>query len=82
MLKPTGATRGKVMDEQLFIADRAMLDGATELIACYGPEAAIEAGQRADASRDRGNVIHYCRWRQIERLIALLDAPDARGSLH
>ena len=70
------------MHEQFFIADRATLDGATDLIARFGSAAAGEAAQRADISRDRGNVVLFCRWRRIERLIALLDDPAATGSVH
>ena len=70
------------MNEQLYIADRATLDGATDLIARFGSYAADEAAQRAGLSRDRGNVIHFCRWRQIERLIRLLAQPCATGTIH
>jgi len=70
------------MDEQLFIADRTVLDGATDLMTRFGSDAAFEAAQRADSSRDRGNVVHFCRWRQVERLIVLLDGGFSVGSLH
>jgi len=70
------------MEEPLFIADRATLDGATDLIARFGPVAASEAAQRAEHSRDRGNVLHFCRWRQVERLILLLDDAAPFGTIH
>ena len=35
-----------------------------------------EAAARADSSRDLGNVIHFCRWRQIERMIELISTTD------
>jgi hypothetical protein len=65
-----------------YVADRAVLTDATDLIARFGPEAAIEAAARADRSRDLGNVVHFCRWRQIERLVVLLTASDVIGSVH
>ena len=65
-----------------WVADRAMLADADELIARYGADAGWEAAARADRSRDLGNVAHFCRWRQIERLVALLAAEDPVGSVH
>ena len=51
-------------------------------MAQFGEDAAFEAGARADRSRDRGNVILYCRWRQIERMIAALAHAEPAGSIH
>lgn len=65
-----------------YVADRATLLQATQLLAEYGHDAALEAAARADSSRDRGNVVHFCRWRQIERLVVLLAEPVARGTVH
>lgn len=65
-----------------YVADRATLADANELIARFGGEAAFEAAARADRSRDLGNVIHFCRWRQIERLVAVLNDEKATGLLH
>ena len=39
--------------------------------------AAAEAAARANHSRGLGNVVHFCRWRQIERMINLLTTEDA-----
>ena len=36
----------------------------------------------ADRSRDLGNHIHFCRWRQIERLIVLMSVGRAVGTVH
>ncbi|MBR0553804.1 hypothetical protein J7S20_14935 [Sphingomonadaceae bacterium LXI357] len=55
---------------------------ADRLIAEYGEEAGFEAASRADRSRDLGNHIHFCRWRQIERLILMLSADEAVGTVH
>lgn len=65
-----------------YVADRATLLDATRLLAEYGGHAAIEAAARADRSRDLGNVVHFCRWRQIERLVALLADDRAHGTVH
>jgi len=70
------------LDPMPYVADRAMLADATDLIARFGGDAAFEAAALADRSRDRGNVIHFCRWRQVERLVAMLVADEAIGTVH
>ncbi|NNM77529.1 hypothetical protein HJG53_11480 [Sphingomonas sp. ID1715] len=65
-----------------YVADRAMLAEATDLMARFGGNAACEAAARADRSRDLGNVLHFCRWRQVERLVALLSECEVRGTVH
>jgi len=65
-----------------FVADRQSVAEANALIASHGDDAGFEAAARADASRDRGNVVMFCRWRQIERLIVLLGEMEARGTIH
>lgn len=70
------------MDEIFFIADRATLDGATDLIARFGDHAPLEAAALAGRSRDLGNLVHFCRWRQVERVIALLELEEATGTVH
>lgn len=65
-----------------YVADRAVLADATDLIARFGVDAAVEAATRADRSRDLGNVTHFCRWRQIERLVVLLTADEVIGTIH
>lgn len=65
-----------------YLADRAEVSRAAELIARFGDDAGFEAAARADKSRDIGNTIHFCRWRQIERLIVLLSVDRAVGTIH
>ncbi|BCA58738.1 hypothetical protein DBR17_19390 [Sphingomonas sp. HMWF008] len=65
-----------------YLADRAELTDATDLITMFGDEAGLEAAARADRSRDLGNYLHFCRWRQIERLIILLSVERAVGTVH
>ena len=61
---------------------RTALADATDLMARYGDHAEDEAASRADRSRDLGNVIHFCHWRQIERTIAMLRVDYAIGAVH
>ncbi len=65
-----------------FLADRRAIADADTLIAMFGDDAGLEAAARADRSRDIGNHIHFCHWRQIERLIMLLSVDHAVGTVH
>jgi len=67
---------------QLYLADTAAITDADNLIATFGTSAGIEAAARASRSRDIGNYIHFCRWRQVERLIELLEQRKAVGTVH
>jgi hypothetical protein len=63
-------------------AGREALADASDLIARFGPHAAAEAALRAHRSRELGNHIHFCRWREAGRMLALLAEEAARGALH
>ena len=65
-----------------FITGRAALHDAATLIDTYGDDAGFEAATRAEHSRDAGNVIRFCHWRQIERVIATLSCDEVRGTVH
>ena len=65
-----------------FIACRASLAEASELIDRFGTEAGLEAAARAEQSRDDGNLVRFCHWRQIERVIATLSSDEVRGLIH
>ena len=65
-----------------YLADRAEVSDATDLITKFGDDAGFQAAARADESRDIGNHIHFCRWRQIERLIVLMSIDRAVGTVH
>ena len=65
-----------------YIAGRAALADASELIDRFGDNAGLEAAVRAESSRDAGNVLKFCHWRQIERVIATLTTDDIGGSIH
>lgn len=70
------------MDVYPYLQDRDDVTDAAELIRRFGESAIGEAAARADASRDLGNVVHFCRWRQIERLVVLLSVPKVLGTVH
>ena len=70
------------LQPHVHLPDRSAAAEAAELIARFGAQAAAEAAARADQSRDRGNVIHFCRWRQIGRMIALLSAGPDGATIH
>ncbi len=65
-----------------FLTDSRDIADATQLIAAFGDDAGFEAAARADKSRDLGNHVHFCRWRQIERLIVLMSVNRAVGTVH
>ena len=68
--------------ESPFIAGRSALAEASELMDRFGDDAGLEAAARAEQSRDIGNVIRFCHWRQIERVIATLSDEEVRGTVH
>lgn len=65
-----------------FIHGRLALADAAELIEHYGDAAAFEASVRAERSRDEGNLVRFCHWRQIERVIATLSSDEVLGTVH
>lgn len=70
------------MSAMPYLADRAHVSDAAELIRLFGDDAGFEAAARADRYRDLGNHINFCRWRQIERLIVLMSVKRAVGTIH
>jgi hypothetical protein len=65
-----------------FVADRASALDAARLLAELGEAAAAAAAARAEISRGLGNVAHFCRWRQIERLIDIMMDADSKQTRH
>jgi hypothetical protein len=68
------------LNHQVFLAGSAFTD-ASELITKFGPEAGSQAKARARRSRDLGNVVLFCHWREIERLIGTISRDDIEGPL-
>ena len=65
-----------------FIHGRIALADASDLIDRFGDDAGFEAAARAERSRDDGNVVRFCHWRHIERVIATLSSQEITGSIH
>lgn len=65
-----------------YISDASDLATAHELISDFGTRAADEAVARAADARDNDNVIRFCRWRQVARLVNLLARPGVWGTIH
>ena len=66
----------------VLLFDRGAADDAAELVERFGAGAPEEARLRAERSRDLGNALHYCRWRQVARLATLLGQSYASGTIH
>lgn len=62
--------------------DSTHYSDAELLITNFGDEAGLEAANRADKSRLLGNHLHYCKWRQVERLCVLLSIDQSIGTVH
>jgi hypothetical protein len=65
-----------------YLADRLSLADALMLIEQMGEYAGSEAAARAGRSRDLGNLVHFCRWRQIGLMIDLLESGEAGTTRH
>ena len=68
--------------DALYISGRVALADASDLIDRFGDNAGYEAASLAEYSRDSGNVVRFCHWRQIERVIATLSSEEIRGTVH
>ena len=69
------------MNLPLYVEPRDVTE-AQKLIAHFGPAAGLEAAERAESSRNLGNHLQYCRWRQIERLVIMLSLQCSIGTVH
>lgn len=65
----------------LYVLPRDVAE-AQVLITHFGQQAGMEAAERAEASRSLGNHLQYCRWRQIERLVIMLNLESSIGTIH
>jgi hypothetical protein len=68
--------------QHVHVPDRAALADAAELIERFGEYAGSEAALRADRSRNHGNVVHFARWRLIERMIPMLTDQAVLDTVH
>lgn len=78
----TSPAKASHLIQHPFVADRASALDAAHLLAELGEHAAAAAAARAEVSRERGNVIHFCRWRQIERLISVMADVELEQTRH
>lgn len=65
-----------------YLRDTRDLTDALDLIEATGDAARQMADAHGDRGRDIGNVVVYCRWRQIGRLIAFLSEDGSASTLH
>ncbi|MGZ8312147.1 MAG: hypothetical protein ACXWUP_02495 [Allosphingosinicella sp.] len=70
------------MQPYVHLPDRSAVADAADLITRFGDYAVVEAAARADRSRELGNVIHFCRWRQIGRMIEQLASGPETATIH
>ena len=77
----TGPLGGQLSHLTPFAGRSAFADAAA-LIDEFGSFAGSEAARRAGRSRDIGNVIHFCRWREVGRMIELLGDREVTGAVH
>ena len=68
--------------QNIFIAGRSTLDDAADLLLSFGTDAVREAASRAEQSRKADNVLRFCHWRQIERVIVTLACDEPNGTIH
>ncbi|MEQ1688873.1 MAG: hypothetical protein ABL874_09900 [Sphingopyxis sp.] len=62
-----------------FAGGRDMVEQAMALTMEFGEDAVDAAALRAAQSRARGNIITYCQWREVERLL-MLDSAQSDGA--
>jgi hypothetical protein len=55
---------------------------ASDLLARFGADAPAVAHARAAESRRLGNHIHFCRWREVARLLAAMGEAPGGATLH
>jgi hypothetical protein len=65
----------------LYVEHRDVTE-AESLMTNFGKAAGLEAAERAEASRNIGNHLDFCRWRQIERLVIMLSVETTLGTIH
>ena len=79
---PEQRNRESYLRQHIHVPDREALADANELIARFGAYAGSEAALRADRSRNHGNVVHFTRWRLIERMILMLTDEAVCDTVH
>lgn len=65
-----------------YIPNRQTYDEACQMLEYFGDAAGVEAQERAETARSVGNHIHFCHYRQIERLLVIMNMDFCIGTLH
>ncbi len=65
-----------------FLSGARVVVEAEALAREFGQEAALAAALRAAQSRARENAVQFCRWREVERLVGWMAAPDEGATRH
>lgn len=68
--------------DAVVLTDRREAATAALLITDFGAQAGKEAARRARDFRDKGNVVRFCRWRRIGRLVDLMAGTAAGSTCH
>ncbi|HEX8387990.1 MAG TPA: hypothetical protein VF636_03145 [Sphingomonas sp.] len=70
------------MHQLAYLSDPNAFSDADGLMTSHGRRAAEEAAARAERSREIGNHLRFCHWRQVARLIDALSVQRAFGTVH
>ncbi|MEM1133261.1 MAG: hypothetical protein AAGH53_10010 [Pseudomonadota bacterium] len=62
--------------------NRRACDEALNMINLLDNAAVDQAVHNANSARDKGNHIHFCYWRDVVRMIALVQSEAVSGSLN
>lgn len=65
-----------------YIADRVSVETASNLVERLGLGAVEAAAERVLHYRGMGNAQRFCKWREIERLVMLLNVTQPFGTIH
>jgi hypothetical protein len=65
-----------------FLSGRSTVERAETLLRDHGRGAVTAAKARAMAARANDNAVHYCDWRDVERLCALPTEPSDGERVH
>ena len=70
------------MEQFVNLDGSTLLADAGRLIARHGEGAGREARRLAARSRSDGNLVRFCRWRDVSRLVETLASDAVAGTVH
>lgn len=59
------------MFDHPFLSGRFAVEQAEAMVREHGDDAGLAAAMRVQMYRGRDNAVMFCRWREVERLVAL-----------